>query len=133
MIGTIDTVSSAEACHLAGVTYRQVDYWTRLGLVEPTRPAVGSGSRRRWTLQDVLVLRVVHRLMVLRVSHLVIREAVTLLDGRPDLLWVRDREVAAGDAFDFLASIADLGAETTVLVIAPEAMRAEVEDLHNRG
>lgn len=130
----IETVSSVEACYLADVSYRQIDYWTRLGLVEPTRPATGSGSRRRWTLADVLVLRVVHRLMVLRVPHAMIREAIALLESEPALLWVRSSEVSAGDAFDFLSDVAaSMSGETTILVISPEAMRAEVLDRHNRG
>ena len=33
------------ACAAAGITYRQLDYWARTGLVEPSvRPAYGSGS-----------------------------------------------------------------------------------------
>ena len=33
------------ACKAAGITYRQLDYWARTGLVEPTvRGASGSGS-----------------------------------------------------------------------------------------
>ncbi|MEO7745026.1 MAG: MerR family transcriptional regulator, partial [Actinomycetota bacterium] len=35
------------ACAAAGITYRQLDYWARTGLVEPTvRGASGSGSQR---------------------------------------------------------------------------------------
>ena len=33
------------ACKAAGITYRQLDYWARTGLVEPTiQTATGSGS-----------------------------------------------------------------------------------------
>ncbi|MFE6918918.1 MerR family transcriptional regulator, partial [Streptomyces rubiginosohelvolus] len=35
------------ACAAAGITYRQLDYWARTGLVEPSvRPAYGSGTQR---------------------------------------------------------------------------------------
>ena len=35
------------ACAAAGITYRQLDYWARTGLVEPSiRAASGSGSQR---------------------------------------------------------------------------------------
>jgi hypothetical protein len=35
------------ACRAAGITYRQLDYWARTGLVEPSvRPAGGSGTHR---------------------------------------------------------------------------------------
>jgi hypothetical protein len=37
----------ATACSAAGISYRQLDYWARTGLVEPTiRSATGSGSQR---------------------------------------------------------------------------------------
>ncbi|HPZ50208.1 MAG TPA: transcriptional regulator, partial [Propionibacteriaceae bacterium] len=35
------------ACNAAGITYRQLDYWARTGLVVPEiRPATGSGTQR---------------------------------------------------------------------------------------
>ncbi|MGH3263935.1 MAG: MerR family transcriptional regulator, partial [Trebonia sp.] len=35
------------ACTAAGITYRQLDYWARTGLVEPSvRAAQGSGTQR---------------------------------------------------------------------------------------
>ncbi len=127
---TIESYSSDEACRLAGITYRQADYWTRRGLIEPMAPATGSGSRRRWSAQDVLVLRVIHRLMVLRMTHVVIQDAIALLDRTPDLLWVRGQAVSAGDSFDFLADLQDLAADEFAVVISPKAM---AEDLPNRG
>jgi len=46
------------ACTAAGITYRQLDYWARTGLVEPSvRPANGSGSQRLYGFRDILVLR----------------------------------------------------------------------------
>ena len=46
------------ACAAAGITYRQLDYWARTGLVEPgIRPAAGSGTQRLYSFRDVLVLR----------------------------------------------------------------------------
>lgn len=50
--------SSAEACNLADISYRQLDYWCRIGTVQSATPAKGSGTRRRWTRQQVLVLAV---------------------------------------------------------------------------
>ncbi len=44
------------ACAAAGITYRQLDYWARTGLVEPSvRPATGSGSQRLYGFRDVSV------------------------------------------------------------------------------
>jgi len=57
---TTEGYTSAEACNAAGITYRQLDYWTRSGYVTPVggRATPGSGARRRWTRQHVAVLAV---------------------------------------------------------------------------
>lgn len=44
-------------CQLAQVTYRQLDYWTRVGLIEPLVAASGSGSRRRWSADELTKVR----------------------------------------------------------------------------
>jgi DNA-binding transcriptional MerR regulator len=47
----------ATACAAAGITYRQLDYWARTGLVEPSiRTAHGSGTARLYGFRDILVL-----------------------------------------------------------------------------
>jgi DNA-binding transcriptional MerR regulator len=71
------------ACHVAGITYRQLDYWARTGLVEPSvRPATGSGTQRLYSFRDILVLKVVKRLLDTGVSLQQIRAAVTHLRQR---------------------------------------------------
>ena len=71
------------ACRAAGITYRQLDYWARTGLVEPTvRGATGSGTQRLYGFRDILVLRVVKRLLDSGVSLQQIRSAVSHLRER---------------------------------------------------
>lgn len=71
------------ACRAAGITYRQLDYWARTGLVEPTvRPASGSGTHRLYSFRDILVLKVVKRLLDTGVSLQQIRTAVGHLRER---------------------------------------------------
>ena len=71
------------ACRAAGITYRQLDYWARTGLVEPTiRPATGSGTQRLYSFRDILVLKVVKRLLDTGVSLQQIRTAVGELRER---------------------------------------------------
>jgi DNA-binding transcriptional MerR regulator len=73
----------ASACAAAGITYRQLDYWARTGLVEPTvRGASGSGSARLYGFKDILVLKIVKRLLDTGVSLQNIRSAVTHLRER---------------------------------------------------
>jgi DNA-binding transcriptional MerR regulator len=65
------------ACAATGITYRQLDYWARTGLVEPSvRPAYGSGSQRLYSFRDVVVLKIVKRLLDTGVSLQNIRTAV---------------------------------------------------------
>src|SRR3546814_20562864 len=53
----------AVAARAAGITYRQLDYWARTELVEPTvRGATGSGPQRLSGLRDILVLKLVTRM-----------------------------------------------------------------------
>ncbi len=71
------------ACAAAGITYRQLDYWARTGLVEPTvRPASGSGTQRLYSFRDILLLKVIKRLLDAGVSLQQIRTAVTHLRDR---------------------------------------------------
>ncbi len=67
----------------AGITYRQLDYWARTGLVEPSvRNATGSGTQRLYGFRDVLVLKIVKRLLDTGVSLQQIRVAVDHLHER---------------------------------------------------
>jgi len=71
------------ACSAAGITYRQLDYWARTGLVEPSvRGATGSGTQRLYGFRDILVLKVVKRLLDTGVSLQQIRVAVSHLRER---------------------------------------------------
>src|SRR5438270_8237535 len=71
------------ACTAAGITYRQLDYWARTELVAPSvRPAHGSGSQRLYSFRDILMLKVVKRLLDTGVSLQNIRTAVSTLRER---------------------------------------------------
>ena len=67
----------------AGITYRQLDYWARTGLVVPSiQSASGSGSQRLYGFRDILVLKIVKRLLDTGVSLQNIRTAVEHLRER---------------------------------------------------
>jgi len=73
----------ATACSAAGISYRQLDYWARTGLVEPSiRSASGSGTQRLYGFRDILVLKIVKRLLDAGVSLQNIRTAVDHLRNR---------------------------------------------------
>jgi DNA-binding transcriptional MerR regulator len=67
----------------AGISYRQLDYWARTGLVVPSvRDASGSGTQRLYSFRDILVLKVVKRLLDAGVSLQNIRNAIEHLRNR---------------------------------------------------
>ena len=52
------------ASKVAGITYRQLDYWARKQIVEPSiTPSHGSGSRRLYSFKDVVILAVSKKLL----------------------------------------------------------------------
>ncbi|WP_069174240.1 MerR family transcriptional regulator [Streptomyces griseus] len=71
------------ACAAAGITYRQLDYWARTGLVEPSvRPAYGSGTQRLYSFRDVVLLKIVKRFLDTGVALQNIRSTVQHLRAR---------------------------------------------------
>src|SRR4051794_4024757 len=76
------------ACKAADITYRQLDYRARTGLVVPSvRDASGSGTQRLYSFRDIVVLKVVKRLLNAGVSLQNIRKAIETLRqwGEEDL------------------------------------------------
>lgn len=64
-------------CKIVGISYRQLDYWARTGLVEPSyRRAEGSGTQRLYSFDDVVRIKVVKRLLDTGVSLQKVRLAV---------------------------------------------------------
>ena len=84
--------SSPQTIEIIGITYRQLDYWTRTELVRSTaQAAVGSGSRRRYSYKDLLELKLIKRLL---------DEGIALQRVREVFDYLRDElgeEVASAD------------------------------------
>lgn len=52
--------SSHQVAEMVGITYRQLDYWVRVGIIGAEHKArVGSGCPRRWTLEEVYRLKAI--------------------------------------------------------------------------
>jgi DNA-binding transcriptional MerR regulator len=69
-----------EVCKVVGISYRQLDYWARTGLVTPSvREAGGSGTQRLYSFQDLVLLKVIKRLLDAGVSLQRIRQAIEFL------------------------------------------------------
>lgn len=69
-----------QACKIVGISYRQLDYWTRTGLVTPSiQPARGSGTQRLYSFNDLLQLKVVKGLIDAGASLQKVRAALDQL------------------------------------------------------
>lgn len=63
-----------------GISYRQLDYWARTGLVRPSvRDAQGSGTQRLYSFEDLVQLRVIKKLLDAGVSLQRVRRAIDFL------------------------------------------------------
>ena len=69
-----------DVCRIIGISYRQLDYWARTGLVRPSiKDAQGSGTQRQYSFQDLVVLKVIKSLLDPGVSLQRVRKAVEYL------------------------------------------------------
>ena len=74
-----------QVCNLVGITYRQLDYWARTGLITPSmQQAQGSGSQRIYSFTDVVQLKVIKNLLDAGMSLKKIRSAVEILRSEMD-------------------------------------------------
>jgi DNA-binding transcriptional MerR regulator len=71
-----------EVCGIVGITYRQLDYWARTGLVRPSvKDAKGSGSQRLYSFQDLALLKLIKRMLDSGVNLQQVRKAMKTLKG----------------------------------------------------
>jgi DNA-binding transcriptional MerR regulator len=69
-----------EVTKIVGISYRQLDYWARTGLVRPSvKDAQGSGSQRLYSFQDLATLKLIKRMLDSGVSLQQIRRAMSTL------------------------------------------------------
>jgi DNA-binding transcriptional MerR regulator len=139
-----DGFRGAQVCSIVGITYRQLDYWARTGLLRPSiADATGSGSQRRYSYGDVLELKVIKRLLDAGLKLQQARQAVECLRGdlgadlaSSQLVLAGTRSVLAqtdGEVVDLLAggqgvfNILPLSGVVSELEAAIVEIRAEAE------
>ena len=72
--------SGKRTAELVGITYRQLDYWARTDLIRPSlADAEGSGSRRSYSYQDLLELKVVKTLLDAGIRLEMVRDVFSYL------------------------------------------------------
>lgn len=88
VIHMAETLYSSDAvCAMVDVSYRQLDYWTRSGTVQPSVESKGSGRPRRWTAHEVCAVRVVSDLRSMGATTVQMSEAWAYLMDLPLSEW----------------------------------------------
>lgn len=113
-----------QVCSIVGITYRQLDYWARTGLMHPSiTEARGSGSQRVYSYSDLLQLKVIKRLLDSGVSLQAARRAIDCLRSTGDDL--ASAQLVINDSRSVLAhtdeEIIDLlrGGQTVLNIVLP--------------
>lgn len=76
----VDGYRGPQVCSIVGITYRQLDYWARTGLLHPSiSQARGSGSQRIYSYEDLVRLKVIKRLLDSGISLQAARRAIDCL------------------------------------------------------
>jgi DNA-binding transcriptional MerR regulator len=133
-------------CKVVGITYRQLDYWTTTGLVRASvRDALGSGSQRLYSFEDIVQIKLIKRLLDAGVALKRIRVAVEFVRDRGlslrelTLVSEGDRVYALDDQrqlIDLLAhgqgvfaiAVSPVYEETEAQVVSLPAESAEADD-----
>jgi DNA-binding transcriptional MerR regulator len=77
--------TGSKTASIVGITYRQLDYWARTDLVRPSlADAAGSGSRRKYSYQDLLELRVIKSLLDAGIKLESVRKAFSYMREHMD-------------------------------------------------
>lgn len=87
-----------QTCKIVGITYRQLDYWTRTNLVQPSlQPAKGSGTQRLYSFNDLLQLKVIKNLTDAGASLQKVRQAIDFVRDNLADDWSKVTIVADGN------------------------------------
>lgn len=137
-----DGYRAPQVCQLVGITYRQLDYWARTGLLQPSlRAAGGSGTQRLYSFTDLVQLRVIKRLLDTGINLPKIRKAIewlknemsidnplrdsTLLSDGNDI-WTSDN---SDDTHHYLMDILKRGQGVFAIAVGQVKRDIEVESL----
>jgi DNA-binding transcriptional MerR regulator len=122
-----------QACKIVDITYRQLDYWTRTGLVAPSiQPATGSGTQRLYSFNDLLQLKVIKSLTDAGASLQKVRQAIDYVRNNLADDWSKVTIVTDGTgvySFTDEAQLVDLlrrGQGVLGAVVAVDAVRAQL-------
>ena len=128
-----------QVCNLVGITYRQLDYWARTGLITPSlQEASGSGTQRLYSFTDVIQLKVIKRLKDAGMSLTKIRLAIKTLrnelgvDSLSDItILVDGSSIVAAKSPSEVVDVLQRGQGVFGLAVAPlrKELEAEIDEV----
>jgi DNA-binding transcriptional MerR regulator len=127
----INAFSSAEVSEITGITHRQLAYWDLTGLLKPSvRSASGRGSRRLYSVRDMVELKIIMKLLNHPLSLQRVRSSLRFIRALPEPL--ADLVILTDGETIYLYKEKDLVLDTLkqgqiVLRIVVEDLIAEVE------
>jgi DNA-binding transcriptional MerR regulator len=72
-----------QVCSIVGITYRQLDYWTRTKLIKASvADAAGSGTQRLYSYSDLLQIKVIKSLLDSGFDLKKVRKVIETLSDR---------------------------------------------------
>lgn len=123
-----------QACKIVGITYRQLDYWTRTALVTPSiQDAQGSGTQRLYSFNDLLQLKLIKGLTDAGASLQKIRQAIDYVRDQLEDDWTKLTIVTDGAGvytYTSDAAVVDLlrsGQGVLGAVVAVDKVREELQ------
>jgi len=77
-----DSYRAGLVLKVVGITYRQLNYWAKIGFIKPSIKQSGKKSRRRYSFADLVRLRTAKELLDNGISLQKIRKAMNYLKKR---------------------------------------------------
>lgn len=75
-------VTASQACKIANISYRQLDYWVRTNLISPSlQDGKGSGSQRLFAFEDLLKLKIIKSMLDAGLNLKKIRSCINYCEG----------------------------------------------------
>lgn len=119
-----DTFTGSQVCRIVGITYRQLDYWARTGVLHPSvASARGSGTKRLYSFGDLRRASVLRRLLDSGLSLQRARRALALLGEDDACRWlvIGNEVVACADGE--LERVVRENGVSTIVDLGEEALR----------
>lgn len=140
MASTIDTFTASDAARLSGITRTMLDYLCREGFVQPSASILrGRGKARQFNFDDLVLLKVIARLLRSGVEVRRLAKGLRILRGRLGSASAEGMKYLVTDGHEVflrengsLESLAQQGQLTFAFLIDLHVCRMELNEARER-